>query len=92
MAALIIVDLTATDEGKLSTYSAMVAETLVSYGGEYLSKGAINTVHSEAVFQTKEEIQLPDRDSATHCYHSESYQQIISTRDQVMENQFHPAG
>jgi len=37
MTALIIVDLTPTDKDKLSVYSAVAVETLVSYGGEVLA-------------------------------------------------------
>ena len=92
MAALIIVDLTATDKDKLSVYSAMAADTLAPYGGEYLAKGAIEALHGEAAFQTKVVIQFSDRDSAINWYRSESYQKIIPIRDQAMESQFHLVG
>ena len=92
MAALIIVDLTATDKDKLSAYSALAAESLVPYGGEYLAKGAIEALHGKAAFQTKVVIQFPDRASATNRCRSEAYQQIIPIRDQAMESQFHLVG
>ena len=92
MTALIVVDFTITNKDKLSTYGAMAADTLVSYGGEYLARGAIEALHGGSAFQTKVVIQFPDRDSAISWYRSESYQQIISVRDQGMESQFHLVG
>ena len=92
MSALIIVDLTPTDKDKLSTYSAMAAETLVPYGGEFLAKAAIEALHGDAVFKMKVVIQFPDRDRAIGWYHSEAYQKIIPTRDLGMDSQFHLVG
>jgi len=89
MSALIIIDLTPTDKDKLSAYSAMAADTLIAYGGEFLAKGAIEALHGESAFQTKVVIQFPDKDSAINWYRSDAYQQIIPTRDQGMNSQFH---
>ncbi|VAW71272.1 hypothetical protein MNBD_GAMMA10-836 [hydrothermal vent metagenome] len=92
MTALIIVDLTPKDKDKLSAYSAMAAETLVEYGGEFLAKGLIEVLHGEPGFQTKVIIQFPDRDRAMNWYHSPEYQKIISVRDQGMNSQFQLIG
>lgn len=89
MSALIIVDLTPTDKDRLSTYSALAAETLVPFSGEFIAKGPIEALHGEAAFSTKVVIQFPDRDSAENWYRSEAYQAIIPTRDQGMNSQFH---
>lgn len=89
MSALIIIDLTPTDKDKLSAYSAMAADTLIAYGGEFLAKGAIEALHGESAFQTKVVIQFPDKDSAINWYRSDAYQQIIPIRDQGMNSQFH---
>ena len=45
MSTLIIVDLTPTDTEKLGAYSAQAAETLKPYGGEFLAKGPIESLH-----------------------------------------------
>ncbi|VAW53254.1 hypothetical protein MNBD_GAMMA06-2023 [hydrothermal vent metagenome] len=89
MSTLIIVDLSITDKEKLNTYSALAAETLVPFGGEFIAKGAIEALHGEAQFQTKVVIQFPDRESATNWYASSAYQKIISIRNQAMSSQFH---
>ena len=92
MTALIIVDLTPTDKDKLSAYSTMAAETLVPYGGEFLAKGSIESLHGESRFQTKVVIQFPDRDNAMNWYRSAAYQELIPVRDQGMHSQFHLVG
>jgi len=92
MSALIIVDLTPTDKDKLSAYSAMAAETLVPYEGEFLTKGTIEVLHGESVFQSKVVIQFPDRERAESWYRSEAYQKIIPVREQGMQCQFHLVG
>jgi len=92
MTALIIVDLTPTDQEKLSVYSTMAVETLVPYGGEFLAKGPIETLHGDSGFKAKAVIQFPDRDNALGWYHSAAYQAIIPTRDQGMQSQFHLVG
>ena len=92
MSALIIVDLTPTDKERLSTYSALASETLIAYSGEFIAKGPVEVLHGEAPFSTKVVIQFPDRDCAEKWYRSESYQAIISIRDQGMNSQFHLVG
>ena len=89
MSALIIVDLTPTDRDRLSTYSALAAETLVPYFGEFIAKGPIEPLHGDSAFSTKVVLQFPDRESAENWYRSEAYQAIIPIRDQGMNSQFH---
>jgi len=92
MTALIIVDLTPTNKEQLGVYSTRAAETLIPFGGEFIAKGSIDTLHGESDFQMKVVIQFPDRDSATNWYHSDAYQKIIPTREQGMKSQFHLVG
>jgi uncharacterized protein (DUF1330 family) len=92
MSALIVVDLTPTDKDKLSTYSALAAETLLPFSGEFLAKGPIETLHGESSYQTKVVIQFPDKESALNWYASEAYQKIIPTRNLGMDSQFHLIG
>lgn len=89
MKALVIVDLTPIDSDKLGTYSALAAETLLPYGGEFLAKGPVEALHGEIPFQTKVVIQFPDRDKAISWYQSPAYQAIVPVRDQGMNSQFH---
>ena len=92
MSALIIVDLTPIDKEQLSNYSALAAETLVPFSGQFLAKGPIETLHGDSDFQTKVVIQFPDRESAVNWYASEAYQRIIPTRNLGMNSQFHLIG
>jgi len=92
MTALVIVNLTPTDKDKLSVYSTMAAETLVTYAGEILAKGPIEVLHGDSTFQTTVVIQFPDKDTAMNWYHSAEYQKIIPVRDQGMNCQFHLIG
>ena len=92
MSALIIIDLSPTNKEKLSIYSPLAAETLVPYGGEFIAKGSIETLHGSKPYQTKVIIQFPDQDSAVSWYESAAYQALIPIRDQGMESQFHLVG
>jgi|TARA_R110002072_G_scaffold216955_1_gene374521 uncharacterized protein (DUF1330 family) len=92
MTAYIIVDLTPTDKQKLQQYSAMAAETLIPFNGEFIAKGPIEVLHGEQGFQTKVIIGFADRASAEGWYHSEAYQKIINLRNQAMKSQFHLVG
>ncbi len=92
MATLIIVDLTPTDTDMLSAYSARAGETLEAYGGEFMAKGPIESLHGKASFTTKVVIQFPDRESAVNWYQSDAYQAIIPARDRGMDSQFHLVG
>jgi uncharacterized protein (DUF1330 family) len=92
MSALIIVDLTPTDTDMLSVYSAKAGETIKAYGGEFLVKGPIESLHGDASFTSKVVIQFPNRESAVNWYQSDAYQAIIPTRDRGMNSQFHLVG
>lgn len=92
MTTLIIVDLTPTDTDKLGAYSAQAADTLTPYGGEFLTKGPIESLHGDTSLTTKVVIQFPDRESAVNWYQSDAYQTIIPTRDLGMDSQFHLVG
>ena len=50
MSTLVIVDLTPTDTEKLAEYSAKAGETLKTYGGEFLAKGPIESLHGDIPF------------------------------------------
>ncbi|OUR63755.1 hypothetical protein A9Q74_00200 [Colwellia sp. 39_35_sub15_T18] len=89
MTALIIVDLTPINKDKLAAYSAEAAKTLVTYQGEFLSKGPIVSLHGKSAFTTKVIIQFPSSEKALNWYNSEEYQAIIPIRDAGMESQFH---
>lgn len=92
MTAFIIVDMTPTDPEKLSVYAAQAAETLVPFGGEFIAKGPIKTLHGSSAFDTKVVLQFPDRDNALQWYQSEAYQQLIPARELGMNSQFHLIG
>ncbi|PCJ12347.1 MAG: hypothetical protein COB04_17920 [Gammaproteobacteria bacterium] len=92
MSALIVVDLTPIDSDLLSSYSALAAQSLVDFGGEFIAKGKIDVLHGDSQFLTKVVIQFPDKNSAKCWYASDAYQAIIPTRDQGMASQFHLIG
>jgi len=92
MSALIVVDLNPIDKDKMSTYSALAAKTLAAFGGEFIAKGPIASLHGDNPFSTKVVIQFPDREQAEQWYASDAYQEIIPIRDQGMESQFHLVG
>lgn len=92
MNALMIIDLSPLDQEKLGEYSAMAAETLVPYGGEYIAKGPIESLQGNTTFSTKVVIQFPDREKALNWYQSDAYQSLIPIRDQAMHSQFHLIG
>jgi uncharacterized protein (DUF1330 family) len=92
MPAYIVVDLTPTNTTKLAQYSALAAETLIPFGGEFLAKGPIELLHGDPFLQVKVIIVFPDRESATDWYHSDAYQAIIPLRNEAMNSQFHLIG
>ena len=89
MKTLIIVDLTPIDKEKLSEYSSLAAQTLEPYGGNFIAKGPIETLHGGSAFKVKAVIQFPNKDNAINWYNSDAYQAIIATRDEGMHSQFH---
>lgn len=92
MSALVIVDLTPTNTEALAAYSSKAAETLIPFGGEFIAKGPIESLHGGCEFQTKVVIEFPDKDCATAWYNSPAYQAIIPIRDHGMHSQFHLIG
>lgn len=92
MTAYIIVDLTPIDMDKLQQYSAMAAESLVAFNGEFIAKGPIKSLHGDQNFQTKVIIGFPDRENAENWYLSDAYQKIIGLRNKGMDSQFHLVG
>lgn len=89
MKTLMIVDLTALDKTKLAEYSALAADTLPTFSGHFIAKGAIEVMHGEAAFQLKAVIEFPDKVSAKSWYNSAEYQAIIPLREQAIKSQFH---
>ena len=89
MKTLIIVDVTALDKVKLAEYSALAAETLKTFSGQFIAKGAIEVIHGQAEFQSKAVIEFPDKESAKNWYNSAEYQAIIPLREQAINSQFH---
>lgn len=92
MTAYIIVDFTPIDSDKLKQYSAMAAETLIPFGGEFLVKGQIECLHGDQNHRSKVIIAFPDRESASGWYHSSAYQAISDLRNQGMNSNFHLVG
>jgi len=92
MTALVIVDLSPIDVERLSAYSSEAANTLVSFGGEFIAKGDIHILHGDSPFQKKVVIQFPSREKALDWYNSAAYQAIIPLRESGMHSQFHLLG
>lgn len=89
MTSLVIVDLTPINKQKLGEYSALAAETLKPFNGQFIAKGEINALHGDATHPLKAVIQFPDKESAYNWYHSDAYQAIIPLREQGIKSQFH---
>lgn len=92
MKTLMIVDLTILDKEKLAQYSALAAETLKAFSGQFLAKGPFEQIQGNSDFQAKAVIEFPDTKSAKDWYNSEQYQAIIPLREQAMHSQFHLVG
>ena len=89
MNAYVTVDLTVKNAEKLSEYGSQAPDTFIEFGGEFIAKGAIEALHGEAVFTTKVIIRFPDKAKAVGWYNSKAYQEIIPTRDEAFDSQFH---
>jgi uncharacterized protein (DUF1330 family) len=92
MSAFIIVDMTPLNVEKLQQYGAAAASTLVKYQGEYVVKGAIQSLTADNHYEMKVVIQFPDKEMASKWYHSDEYQALITLRQQAMESVFHLVG
>jgi len=89
MKTLIIVDLTVLNKEKLAQYSALAAETLTAFSGQFIAKGTIEVIQGRAEFKAKAVIEFPDKESATNWYNSAEYQAIIPLREMAINSQFH---
>ncbi|MBL4828512.1 MAG: DUF1330 domain-containing protein [Aliivibrio sp.] len=89
MTSLVIVDLTPIDKLQLKEYSALAAETLKPFNGQFIAKGSVEVLHGDATHPMKAVIQFPDKESAQGWYQSDAYQAIISLREKGMHSQFH---
>ena len=89
MKSLVIVDLTPLNKTLLAEYSTLAAETLKTFGAQFIAKGPIETLHGEAAHTIKAVIEFADKESAKTWYNSEAYQTITELRDQGMDSQFH---
>ena len=89
MKTLVIVDLTPINKTQLAQYSALAADTLKPFDGQFIAKGEIEVLHGEAPHPIKAVIQFPDKQRAKDWYNSAAYQAIIPLREQGMECQFH---
>ncbi|WP_432463754.1 DUF1330 domain-containing protein [Agarivorans sp. QJM3NY_33] len=89
MTSLVIVDVSPIDKTQLSKYSALAAETLKAFGGHFIAKGEIESLHGEVKHPIKAVIEFPDKKSAQNWYNSAAYQAIIPIREQGMRSQFH---
>ena len=92
MKTLMIVDLTIIDETKLVEYSALAAETLAKFSGQFIAKGEIEVIHGESEFKLKVVIEFPNKESAVSWYSCPEYQEIIPLREQAIKSHFHLIG
>jgi uncharacterized protein (DUF1330 family) len=92
MSAYMIINLNPKDDEKLNQYSALAAETISKYGGEYAAKGPAEAVHGTLEFPVIVILRFPDRQHATDWYQSTDYQAIVALRDQAMDSQFQLLG
>ncbi|WP_133470080.1 DUF1330 domain-containing protein [Paraglaciecola marina] len=89
MKTLVIVDLTLIDKAIIAQYSQLAAKTLETYGGQFIAKGPIESLHGDAPYGMKAVIEFPDKQSARDWYSSDAYQAIIPLRNTGMDSQFH---
>ena len=92
MSAFIVVDMTPQNSEKLQAYGAAAAATLLQYQGEFVVKGAIESLNGGNHRQNKVIIQFPDKEAALNWYHSAEYQALIPLRDEAMDASFHLVG
>jgi uncharacterized protein (DUF1330 family) len=89
MTNFVVVDLTPIDKDKMAQYSALAAETLPPFNGNFIGKGEVKVLSGQAQYKLKVIIQFPDIESARAWYKSEAYQAIIPLRKEAMKSQFH---
>lgn len=88
MASFIIVDLTVIDQDKLAEYSAQASTTLAPYGGQFIAKGAAETLHGQPEHNLKAIIEFPDKESAINWYNSDTYQALVPLREEGIHSTF----
>ncbi|MEO9947155.1 MAG: DUF1330 domain-containing protein [Paraglaciecola sp.] len=89
MKTLVIVDVNPIDKTVITEYSQLAAKTLEAYGGQFIAKGPIESLHGDAPYAMKAVIEFPDKQSARDWYSSDAYQAIIPLRNTGMDSQFH---
>ncbi|MCV2402399.1 DUF1330 domain-containing protein [Marinomonas sp. C2222] len=89
MKVLVIVESTPMDKEQLAEYSALAAETLKPFNGQFLAKGPIEVLHGEASHPAKAVIEFPNQQSAKDWYNSAAYQALIPLREKGMKSHFH---
>lgn len=92
MSALVIVSFNMLDLKKLKQYSAAAGPTVASHGGEFLAKGAFNTLYGKTNFSMTAVIHFSSVEAATNWYNCDDYQQIIPLRNEAMESHFQIVG
>ena len=73
------------DDGK----NKKAKKTVSEYNGLFIAMGETEVLHGEALHPIKIIIEFPSKKHAHDWYESESYQKLISIRDQSMHSQFH---
>ena len=88
MTAYVVVNLTVIDADKAAEYSAKAAETLKPFGGEFVAKGPIVSLHGVTGFSAQAIIAFPDKASAEGWYQSDEYQSIVALRNVALNSTF----
>lgn len=88
MSSYVVVDLNVVDADKLAQYSQLAAPTIEQFGGQFIAKGPVQSLHGNQRFTHKAVIEFTTDQQAQDWYSSEEYQQLIELRDQAMESQF----
>ena len=65
MSALVIVDLTVTNQDKFEEYRSKGPSTVEKYGGEFIANGEVLTLHGQSLYEMKVVIQFPERFEGT---------------------------
>jgi uncharacterized protein (DUF1330 family) len=89
MTSYVIIDLTPIKPELISIYSEKAKKTVSEYNGLFIAMGETEVLHGEALHPIKIIIEFPSKKHAHDWYESESYQKLISIRDQSMHSQFH---
>lgn len=88
MSSYVVVESNILDKDKLAEYSQLAAPTLADFGGKFLAKGAVQSLHGNQPFAMKAVIEFPSEQQAKNWYHSDAYQALAEIRGQAMNSQF----